>query len=284
MTEAPPDVELVDAITRAFVGSPHLDSTAIHVTVTSGRATLRGTVATHAERLAAAARATAVPGVTGVDNELRIRDLDLPGTTLADDEITEHLGRAILNSTVKVDDLRFGVDQHVATVHGHVATKRDKTALRHAVQNAPGVHFVDDRIEVGGRGTHDSIEELDPAECFRLLRSTSTGRLAVQDEAGVDIFPVTYLLHDDAIYFRSGPGTKLIRLADEPHVAFEADGHERRLAWSVVVRGVAERLDADDEIAASGIAEASSAHPREMLNYVRIRPQQISGRRFRRRD
>ena len=124
-------------------------------------------------------------------------------------------------------------------------------------------------------------EELDPSECFRLLRRGVMGRLAVRDETGVDVFPVNYLVHENAVYFRSAPGSKLQRLTASPQVGFEVDGRRGSEVWSVVVRGVARRLDSDEEILASGISEEPTALGGEKFNYVRIRPEQITGRRFR---
>jgi osmotically-inducible protein OsmY len=275
------DVDLVHSITRLYATAGDVDPSAVSVTAADGRVTLSGEVATHAERLAAARRAASVAGVVHVDNLLRVRDLDIPSSMLTDAEITEGVARAVRDSTVRVDDLQVDTHQHVVTVRGRVTSTRDQSALRHAVQHVPGVHFVRDLIDVEAPAEPSAVEELQPAECFRLLAGSALGRLAVEDESGVDVFPVNYLVHENSIYFRSGPGTKLIRLTGAPHVAFEVDGEEHGLTWSVVVKGVAHRLDSDEEIRASGIDEGLTAHPSEKLNYIRIRPQQVSGRRFR---
>lgn len=275
------DVDLVHSITHVYATTGDVDPAAVSVTVADGRVTLSGEVATHAERLAAARGAASVAGVVHVDNLLRVRDLDIPRSFLTDGEITEGVAQTILDSTVRVDCLQIDTRQHVVTVRGRVTSTRDKSALRHAVQHVPGVHFVRDLIEVEAPEVPSPVEELEPAQCFHLLAGSSLGRLAVEDESGVDVFPVNYLVHENSIYFRSGPGTKLIRLTGAPHVAFEVDGQEHDLTWSVVVKGVAHRLDSDEEIRASGIGEGRSAHPSEKLNYIRVRPQQISGRRFR---
>lgn len=275
------DVDLVHSITRLYTTTGDVDPAAVSVTAAEGRVTLSGEVATHAERLAAARRAASVAGVVHVDNLLRVRELDIPSSLLTDTEITEGVARAVRDSTVRVDDLQVDTRQHVVTVRGTVASARDKSALRHAVQHVPGVHFVRDQIDVGATEAPSGVEELEPAECFRLLAGSTLGRLAVDGESGVDVFPVNYLVHENSIYFRSGPGTKMIRLTGAPHVAFEVDGQEHDLTWSVVVKGVAHRLDSDEEIRASGIAEGHSTHPSEKLNYIRVRPQQVSGRRFR---
>jgi len=275
------DLKLVEAIRRDLAGSREVDPTAVQVTADDGRVRLRGRVRTHAERLAIASRVHATQGVRTVDNFLTVGDISLDAADLPDAQIAAAVNDAVTKTTVPITDLRVEVDQHVVSIHGSVATHHERAAVRHAIHHTPGVHFVNDELRVQGAPKSD-VEELDPAECFRLLGPRGIGRLAVQDQAGVDIFPVNYLIYENEVYFKSAPGTKMIRVTDAPQVAFEADGHDRRRAWSVVIKGVAVRLDRDDEIFASGIDRAPTAIPTEKLNYVRIRPQRITGRRFRR--
>lgn len=277
---APADIDLVHAITRALVESPALDPTGVRVTAADGRVQLTGNVATHVQRLAAATIAGAVAGVTAVDNQLAVGELDLGASHATDDELADAVARAVAASTVEVADLRFEVRQRVVTLNGRVGAERDRVALRHAIEHVPGVHFVDNRLELDPQ-TETEVEELAPAACFALLGAHGIGRLGTQDAGGVDIFPVNYTVHDGKVYFRSGPGVKMIRLTESPDVAFEVDGHDDEWSWSVVVKGEAHRLDDDAEILLSGIRDAATAHPSDKFNYVRIRPRQITGRRFR---
>ncbi|MFT4136822.1 pyridoxamine 5'-phosphate oxidase family protein [Microbacterium sp.] len=126
------------------------------------------------------------------------------------------------------------------------------------------------------------VEGLRHAECWEVLASLSLGRLAVLGLDGApDIFPVDYLTHEEQIYVRTAPGSKLMDVAHDPRVAFEVDAVGDELAWSVVVRGTAVRLDADDEIEASGVLELQSTNPTVKSNFLRITPREITGRRFR---
>jgi nitroimidazol reductase NimA-like FMN-containing flavoprotein (pyridoxamine 5'-phosphate oxidase superfamily) len=129
--------------------------------------------------------------------------------------------------------------------------------------------------------TDRRIHTLSDDTCWELLRSASLGRLAVVAADGVDMFPVNYLVDRGTILFRSAPGTKLIDVVHDPVVAFEVDGVDERHRWSVVVRGVARRLDADDEIEASGVLGLETLAPSAKFNYVRITPRVVTGRRFR---
>jgi nitroimidazol reductase NimA-like FMN-containing flavoprotein (pyridoxamine 5'-phosphate oxidase superfamily) len=117
--------------------------------------------------------------------------------------------------------------------------------------------------------------------CWELLRSETLGRLAVVAEDGVDVFPVNYLVDRGTILFRSAPGSKLADIAHDPVVALEVDGCDDRHRWSVVVRGTARRLDADDDIEASGVLGLATLTHDPKFNYVRISPRVLSGRRFR---
>lgn len=120
---------------------------------------------------------------------------------------------------------------------------------------------------------------LPESECWALLDTVSVGRLGVSTEEGADIFPITHHVHDRAVYFRTAPGTKLAAVVANPRVAFEADGVRDDRPWSVVIRGVAHRLDMDDEIISSGVLGVVTPVDGDQWNYVRINPVAVTGRR-----
>lgn len=124
------------------------------------------------------------------------------------------------------------------------------------------------------------IIELDPADCWQLLRSTSLGRIAVSAAGTVDIFPLNYAVDDETIVFRTAPGTKLLELAINDRVAFEIDGHDDREAWSIVVKGVAERMERQSEMDAAESLGLTPWIPTLKYRWVRIRPTDVTGRRF----
>ena len=123
-------------------------------------------------------------------------------------------------------------------------------------------------------------ERLSPEECWRLLSRAHVGRVAVHTDGEIDIFPINFVAKRGEIFFRSAPGSKLMDIASNPVVAFESDGRRPAHRWSVVVRGIAQRLDRDDEIEASGVLGLHTATPTEKWNYVRIRPASVTGRRL----
>jgi nitroimidazol reductase NimA-like FMN-containing flavoprotein (pyridoxamine 5'-phosphate oxidase superfamily) len=128
------------------------------------------------------------------------------------------------------------------------------------------------------------VEQLDHEACWELLADAEIGRVAFASETDIEVFPVNFLVHERTILFRSAPGTKLALVLERPRAAFEADGVTPTRAWSVVVHGRAERLSADDDIEASGVLDLATFAPGEKDNFVRIVPDRVTGRRFRRAD
>ena len=130
--------------------------------------------------------------------------------------------------------------------------------------------------------TANPVEVLDDRECWELLELAPIGRIALTAAGEIDIFPINFVVHEQALYFRTAPGTKLVELAINPQVAVEIDGWDEGEAFSVVVKGEAERLERSADIdAAEGLPLAPWV-PTFKYRWVRIRPTTVSGRRFRR--
>ena len=97
------------------------------------------------------------------------------------------------------------------------------------------------------------------------------------------VLPVNFVVNDGAIVFRTVPGTKLDAATAGMVVAFEADhyGDETdRWGWSVLIRGVAEKIADPTELqAARTLPLESWAFDGSADRYVRIVPSIITGRR-----
>jgi uncharacterized protein len=124
------------------------------------------------------------------------------------------------------------------------------------------------------------ITELDEAECWRRLGEAEIGRLAVAPAGEVDVFPVNFVVSGGALYFRTAPGSKLLELSVNPGVAFEIDGWDERSAFSVIVKGVAERLESQTEIDEADLLPLTPWVPTLKYRWVRINPTSVSGRAF----
>lgn len=121
---------------------------------------------------------------------------------------------------------------------------------------------------------------LDEEECWNLLGRGELGRLAVTIQGEADIFPVNYVADGGRILFRTAPGSKLAELAANPRVAFEVDEYDERSAASVVVKGLATRLELQREIDAADALPLTPWIPTLKYRWVRITPTSLTGRRF----
>jgi nitroimidazol reductase NimA-like FMN-containing flavoprotein (pyridoxamine 5'-phosphate oxidase superfamily) len=126
------------------------------------------------------------------------------------------------------------------------------------------------------------LDVLTADECRALLETRRVGRVAICTGRPA-ILPVVYGLLDGDVVFRTAPGEKLIAAALERTVAFEIDDFQEatRSGWSVDVVGTAEEIVHPAELAR---AEELGLEPwagdvRD--RYVRIRTEDMSGRRIR---
>jgi nitroimidazol reductase NimA-like FMN-containing flavoprotein (pyridoxamine 5'-phosphate oxidase superfamily) len=127
------------------------------------------------------------------------------------------------------------------------------------------------------------LEVLSADTCWELLASTPVGRVALLDAGEPAVFPVTYAVVARWIVFRSQPGTKLEAAAMGKPVAFEVDSWDatERTGWSVLVRGVAHLVDDETELAhLDGLGLEPWAAAVADGTWVRIRPEEVSGRRL----
>ncbi len=131
-------------------------------------------------------------------------------------------------------------------------------------------------------GTVTGTTNLEASECWKLLRSCEVGRLAVSVDDRPDIFPLNYVVDHGAIVVRTAEGSKLMAAVSNPQVAFEVDdysSHEGQ-AWSVVLKGTLQPIEqVDDLIAAMGLP-LFPWHAAAGQRYLRLVPEDISGRRF----
>jgi hypothetical protein len=96
------------------------------------------------------------------------------------------------------------------------------------------------------RGTGGRLAELPAYECWGLLDSEEIARVAWQGRDGVAIVPVNYTVADGSLWFRTSPYSTLGRECAGQRLAIEIDhiDHAAQSAWSVVVSGIGELVDA----------------------------------------
>ena len=125
-------------------------------------------------------------------------------------------------------------------------------------------------------------DALGPGDCWTLLASAPVGRLALVVDGRPEIFPVNHVVDHGSLVFRTAPGTKLAAIRGATRVAFEVDGLDvaAGVAWSVIVKGLAERVSGRNLVLEAAALPIFPWHGGPKNWFVRIRPEAISGRRF----
>jgi nitroimidazol reductase NimA-like FMN-containing flavoprotein (pyridoxamine 5'-phosphate oxidase superfamily) len=134
------------------------------------------------------------------------------------------------------------------------------------------------------------LEQLDEAECLRLISPGGVGRLVFAGRYDLTVLPVNYKLHNGAILFRTaqfGTTDEDLRTGiayAEYRVAFEVDDidQEARAGWSVLVQGPAHHLDSESERAEAMDVGVEPWADGDRQHFIRITPARITGRRIRR--
>jgi uncharacterized protein len=123
---------------------------------------------------------------------------------------------------------------------------------------------------------------LETNACWDLLRRSDVGRLAVSIADHPDIFPVNFVVDRGAVVFRTAEGTKLAAAVLGRAVAFEVDGYDAEAgeAWSVVIKGRAVELEKLHDLFDALDLPLFPWHASPKHRFVRIEPDDISGRRF----
>lgn len=130
--------------------------------------------------------------------------------------------------------------------------------------------------------TNSEVAVLNEHECWTLLRSSTTGRLAVISGEGPDIFPLNYVVDHGTLVFRTNAGAKISALEQTPQVAFEVDGYraDTGQVWSVVIKGGAELITSLYEGLDALVLPLAPWQAGAKPHFVRIVPTTVTGRRF----
>jgi nitroimidazol reductase NimA-like FMN-containing flavoprotein (pyridoxamine 5'-phosphate oxidase superfamily) len=126
----------------------------------------------------------------------------------------------------------------------------------------------------------EPVTALDDDNSWNLISAVHLGRLVTVVDGRPEIFPVNFVVQRRSVLFRTAEGTKLFGAVMNDQVLFEADDHNVAEGWSVIVRGTAKVLFGADEIQD---AEQAGLYPwiaTQKLRYVRVMPQEVTGRKF----
>jgi len=126
----------------------------------------------------------------------------------------------------------------------------------------------------------EAVRELSLEECWTRLNAGGLARLAIAVADVPDIFPINFLSSSGQLLFRTAPGSKLLGLSANPRVALEVDGHDDASAFSVVVKGHAERVESQQEVDRLDTLGLVPWIPTLKYRWVRVVPDEVTGRSF----
>ena len=129
---------------------------------------------------------------------------------------------------------------------------------------------------------HAGLEIVPFADCLRLLDVVPVGRVGFYADGEVVILPVNFVVDGQDVIFRTGAGSKLSSVGGKNLVGFEADEYDARThsGWSVVVSGLTEEVEDDEEIRRlTDLGLQSWGRAADEPHWIRIRPTSVTGRR-----
>jgi uncharacterized protein len=138
---------------------------------------------------------------------------------------------------------------------------------------------------MSGPTDRHGLEILSLAQCLSLLRSRPLGRLAYLEAGSPTVIPVNHLVDGSSVVLRSFAGGKLDAAIVGAPVAFQLDDHDpaRGTGWSVLVKGRADLVEDEERIARyASELESWAVTPGSTVTWIRIVPDEVSGRRLRR--
>ncbi|MFZ1489370.1 MAG: pyridoxamine 5'-phosphate oxidase family protein [Ilumatobacteraceae bacterium] len=130
--------------------------------------------------------------------------------------------------------------------------------------------------------SHTVLQELEPAECLRLINTQHVGRVAFEDVDGPVVLPVHFALVQRLVVVRTAAGSWFDRAIRSRRVAFEVDSLDPgyHAGWSVMGRGRARGLE---EYMATGHLPELDLRPWALTDppgWVGIDLDELSGRRI----
>lgn len=124
------------------------------------------------------------------------------------------------------------------------------------------------------------IDHLTDDQAWDIIRENQIGRIATGREGAPDIHPVTYVMHDWKIYFRTENDSRLRKETEGRLVAFEVAFQMMRHISSTVALGVT-RMMTDDEVAdiLDKLPIIEHAPDAEYV-WMELEPHEVRGRRL----
>lgn len=124
------------------------------------------------------------------------------------------------------------------------------------------------------------IDHLDDEESWAIIQANQIGRIASAREGAPDIYPVSYVVHNWKIYFRTGAESRLRKETDGRVVAFEADTQILRHFSSTVALGLARTLTNEEAARMLDQLPIVEFAPDRDYVWMELEPNEVRGRRL----
>lgn len=126
------------------------------------------------------------------------------------------------------------------------------------------------------------LETINDGECRRLLASSTVGRVGLVVEGLAYVLPVSYVLANDYVVFRTARGSSFDRMARDRALTFEIDHVDPgfHAGWSVMAIGWGVDLE---RLVEQSVLESLGLRPWGMNarpGWVGIRIDELTGRRI----
>ncbi|MFJ9692439.1 helix-turn-helix domain-containing protein [Kitasatospora sp. NPDC101183] len=131
-------------------------------------------------------------------------------------------------------------------------------------------------------GPRPRLLDLAEAECWELVGTHGIGRVALAVHPGPVVLPVNYVVDEGSFAYRTGDG-EAAAPAEGADLAFQVDHIDERQGrgWSVLALGSAHYVDEPAELERlAGLTGAAPWAGGDRPRWVRVRPEEISGRRL----
>lgn len=124
------------------------------------------------------------------------------------------------------------------------------------------------------------IDHLSDDEAWEILQGCHIGRVSGVRQGAPDIYPVSYVVHDWRIYFRTGTSSRLRSDTEGQVVAFEAAWQMARHFSSTVCLGTLRTLTDAEAHAALDEKPIIDFAPDVEYVWMELTPHEVRGRRL----
>ncbi|KJS59494.1 helix-turn-helix domain-containing protein [Streptomyces rubellomurinus] len=133
-----------------------------------------------------------------------------------------------------------------------------------------------------GPGPRPRLLDLTEAECWDLVGTHGVGRIALPVRPAPVVYPVNYVVDQGSFAYRTGEGAGTAP-AEGAALSFQVDHIDEYLGrgWSVLALGSAHYVDDPEDLSRlSGLPGAAPWAGGDRPRWVRVRPDEITGRRL----